>query len=91
MSVGAFIDELADVGIRLGRDGDDLIVDVLPGATLDPYRERIRDHKPALLKEVLQRSIVEAATVEPDLFDRPAYDALWVRWHAQDAMEQSTP
>ena len=83
MSAGAFIDELAGVGIRLSRDGDDLAADVLPGASLDPYRDRIREHKPAFVALLaLQDEIVRTASAARDAFDRAAYDELWRRWHA---------
>ena len=83
MSAGAFIDELAGMGIRLSRDGDDLAADVLPGASLAPYRDRIREHKPALLNLLaLQDEIVRTASAARDAFDRQLYDGLWERWHA---------
>ena len=70
-------------GIRLGRDGDDLIADMHPGANLDRYRESIREHKPALLALfALQDEIVSAATAARDAFDRQHYDELWRQWYA---------
>jgi hypothetical protein len=81
MSAVALVDELQAAGIRLGHDGGELIADVLPGVDLDPFRERIRQHRPALLALLaLQDEIVAAATAARDAFDREAYDALWVRW-----------
>ena len=72
MSVGALLDELERAGIRLSRDGDDLIAEIQPGACLDPYREHIVANKPTLLAMLdLQEQIVAAATVEPAAFDRP--------------------
>jgi len=85
MSASALLVELASAGIHLTREGDNLRVRAAPGVSLAPYMERIKAHKPELLKELLQRRIVEAATVEPDAFDRPEYDRLWRLWHAYDA------
>jgi hypothetical protein len=82
--------ELEAAGVRLSLAGNDLHFQTRPGVSIAPYADRIREHKPALRRELLQRQIVAAVTVEPERFNRPAYDALWVRWHAQDAMEQST-
>ena len=89
MNVTALLAELDAAGIRLGRDGDDLVADVLPGAELDAYRERIQQNKPALVKELLQREIVEAAAAVGGAFDRDAYDALWVRWYTLRDQEHS--
>ena len=91
MNAPTLLDELIAAGIRLGRDGNDLIADVLPTADLSPYTAHIRAHKPALLRELLQRQIVAALDVAPADFDRDAYDRLWVLWHAHDAKEESTP
>jgi hypothetical protein len=90
MSAGTLLHELAEAGVRLSREGDDLIAEILPGASLDPFRDRIREHKPALLKELLQRQIVAAVVVAPEHFDRPAFDELWARWKAHDAAGRST-
>jgi hypothetical protein len=80
VSAFALLDELAEAGIRLSREGDDLIGDVLPGADLDPYRERIQADKPALLTLLaLQYEIGAAANAARDAFDRAAYDRLWGR------------
>jgi hypothetical protein len=83
MSAATLHDELMGIGIRLSRDGDDLIADVLPSADLDAYRDQIISHKPALLAMLaLQEEIVRTATAARDGFDHAAYDALWERWHA---------
>jgi hypothetical protein len=83
MNASIFIDQLQDIGIRLKRDGDDLIADVLPGAPLDPFRDRIRVCKPALLAELrLREQIVTAASAAQARFDRERYDELWCRWSA---------
>jgi hypothetical protein len=91
VSAAAFLDELLDAGIRLGRDGDDLIADVLPTADFAPYADRVRREKRNLLKELLQRQILAALDVAPHDFDRPAYDRLCDRWHTEDVKEKSTP
>ena len=81
MNASAQLDDLVDVGIRVTRDGDDLMVEVLPGATLDPYRDGIRVHKPALLAELrLREEIVATASAVQARFDRERYDELWCRW-----------
>jgi hypothetical protein len=89
VSASAMVDELRAAGIRLSRDGGDLVADVLPGAKLDPYRDRIAQCRPALLAELdLREQIVAAATAAQSAFDRQHYDVLWERWHAlqdQDA------
>ena len=86
MRVVALLDALEHAGIRLSRDGDDLIAEIQPGACLDPYREHIGATKPTLLA-LLQAQIVAAATVAPAAFDREAYDALWRRWYDLAAQE----
>jgi hypothetical protein len=88
LSVVALLDALERAGIRLSRDGDDLIAEIQPGACLDPYREHIGATKPTLLALLeLQAQIVAAATVAPAAFDREAYDALWRRWYDLAAHE----
>ena len=82
MSAAALIAELAEAGIRVRLDGSGLVADALPGAELDAYRERIARYKPAILRELLQREVLEAAAAVGDAFDRVAYDALWARWYA---------
>ena len=42
MSLVALLDELEHIGIRLSRDGNDLMAEIQPAACLDPYRERRR-------------------------------------------------
>jgi hypothetical protein len=91
MSAAALLEELLDAGIRLGRDGDDLIADVLPTADFSLHTQRIKAHKSALLSALdLREPIIAAVDVEPQRFNREDYDALWVRWHAHDAKEPST-
>jgi hypothetical protein len=91
VSVSGLLAEVAAAGIQVTRDGDNLRVRVRRGTSLAPYMERITANKPALLRELLQRQIVQTLDVDRDDFDRPAFDALWVRWHTQDATEDSTP
>jgi hypothetical protein len=89
MTAITLLDALAHAGIRLGHDGDELYADVQPGADLEMHRAAIAEHKPALLNVLaLQDAIVAAVTVEPFQFDRPAYDALWARWHALEHEER---
>ena len=79
MRAAALLDELLETGIRLGRDGDDLIVDVLRSADFAPYMDRVKREKPALLNELrLREQIVAAASVAPEHFNREEYDRLWV-------------
>jgi hypothetical protein len=85
MIAPALLAELAAAGVRLSRDGDDLIAEIRPGAAVDPYREQIAAHKPALLVELLQRRIIAAVDVEPAAFDRTELDRLWTRWKAHEA------
>jgi hypothetical protein len=84
VSASTLLDELAAAGIRLSREGDDLIADVRPGAELDLYRDHITNHKPALLAELHRREeVVSAASTARDTFDRQHYDQLWVEWHTR--------
>jgi len=74
VNASALLDELRGAGIRLHRDGDDLIAHVLPGVSLDPFRERIQQCRPALLREVSHREHVAALTAEPTLVNRQPPD-----------------
>ena len=86
----ALLDELETAGVRLSLAESDLRYETQPGISIAPYRERIAEHKQAILVELLQREIVEAAGAARDAFDRQHYDRLWARWHAlQD--EESCP
>ena len=90
MSAHALRTALEAAGIRLRRDGGDLLVSSGHGASLDPFRQRIREFKPQLLAVLeLQEQIVAAASVAPSQFDRRHYDALWRRWHALNAPKES--
>jgi hypothetical protein len=82
MSADVLRADLASVGITLRREGDDLLVKVPVGASLDPYRERLRAHKPALLAELLKGEIIAALHTDSCDFDRDAYLALVERWRA---------
>ena len=85
MSAGAFLAELETAGVRLSRDGADLIAEIRPGASLDPYRERIAAYKPALLAELLKARIIAVVTADPAEFDRAEYERLWALWEAHEA------
>ena len=91
MIAAALLDDLDATGVRLSLAGDDLRYRTRPGVSIAPYVERIRQDKPALLKELLQRQITAAVTVEPECFNREAYEALCQHWHTLDAKEASTP
>jgi hypothetical protein len=81
MNALALLDELLEAGIRLCLDGDELMADVLPDANLDSYRERIQERKEALVATLrLRDEIVAAASVEPECFNRDAYEGLWRQW-----------
>jgi hypothetical protein len=81
MSASGLLHELEAAGVRLHLADDRLRAEISPGADLGPFRERIRQHRPALLSLLaLQDEIVAAASAARDAFDREAYDALWVRW-----------
>jgi hypothetical protein len=84
MSAPALLAELDAAGIHLRRDGEDLLVEVPAGASLDPFRERIRLHKPAVLAALLKEEIVAALNVEARDFDRPAYLELVALWKRYD-------
>ena len=91
MSATALLDEIVAAGIRLRRDGDDLIAEFPVGVDLDHYRVRIIADKTALLAVLrLQAEIVVAATADPQAFDRAAYNELWASWYAVDEQENST-
>ena len=90
MNATTLLDALLGAGIRLGRDGEDLLADVLPGADLDVHTEHIQASKPALLAELHQRDeIVAAASADPEHFDRETYNRLWARWNALDTKVES--
>lgn len=81
------LNDLTTAGFQLHRDGDRVQVIPPSGASLDPFRERIRQNKPALLQELLQAEIIAALDVAPEHFDCQQYDELWQRWHALEAKE----
>jgi hypothetical protein len=89
LSAPALLAELEAGGIYLTRVGDNLKVRGAPGVILAPALERIAAHKPALLKELLKRQIVDAVDVEPADFDRQRYDDLWSRYQALEAKVNS--
>jgi hypothetical protein len=88
-TVTPLMTEMASAGIRLLRDGDALRVEIPAGVTIDAYRERLAKHKPAILTELLQREILEAAAAMGDAFDRDAWSALWARWYALRDQQRS--
>jgi hypothetical protein len=89
LSAQVLLRELEDASIRLHRNGDRLRAEIAPTSSLDPYRDRIHQLKPEVLKELLQREIVAAASADPAHFDRDAYDALWSQWRVLEAQETS--
>jgi hypothetical protein len=58
VSAATLVDGLMAAGIRLSRDGDDFIADVLPGVALEPYRDRIAQCRPALLRLLQKREAI---------------------------------
>ena len=68
--------DLDAVGVCLSLAGDDLRYRTRPGVSIAPYVVRIAAHKSALLREILQRRIVEAVDVAPEHFDAEQYDQL---------------
>jgi hypothetical protein len=91
MTVGDLLAALKTAGIDLTRIGDDLRIRATLGVNLSLYLEQIREHKAALLKELLQQQIIAAVNVDPPNFDRSVYDHLWVLWQTQEAKKDSTP
>jgi hypothetical protein len=89
MTAEMLLDELAGLGIHLECEGEAIFADVQEGSDITPHVERIKAHKPALLRELLQRQIMAAVSVEPELFNRDHYDQLCVLWHAHDARGES--
>jgi hypothetical protein len=82
----ALLDDLAGAGVRLSLAGDDLRYQTRPGISIDHFRDRIREHKPALVRELrLRKQIIAALDVEPADFDRGLYERLMVLWAALPA------
>jgi hypothetical protein len=52
--------DLERAGVRLSLAGDDLRYQTRPGVSIAPYRDRITDHKPALVALLRKRAPVEA-------------------------------
>jgi hypothetical protein len=67
MSIAALLDELDAAGIRLHAGGDTLRAEIPPSASLDPFRDRIRAVKPALLDELRSRKEPAALRLAPAL------------------------
>jgi hypothetical protein len=83
MNAAALLAELETVGIQITREEHTLRVRGNPGANPALYRERIREHKSALLALLgLQDEIVRTASAAQGAFDRRRYDEVWVAWHA---------
>jgi hypothetical protein len=92
MRAAVLLTELEAAGIHATRRADTVRVRAAPGVDITPYRERIVQHKPAILIELLQREILEAAAAVGEDFDRDAYDQLWRRWYAlRDRARASAP
>jgi hypothetical protein len=83
MTATALLDDLESAGVRLTLAGDDLRYQTRPGVSIAPYRDLVAESKLALVAELrLRRQIITEATADPADFNRAAYDALWVQWHA---------
>lgn len=78
----SLLTELEAAGITLTRNGDRLHYQTQPGVSLEPFRDQIVANKPALIRELLQREIVTAASVDLAHFDRAAFDRLWEQLRA---------
>jgi hypothetical protein len=88
VSPATLLDQLQHAGIRLGCDEDTLHADVLPGVDLSKQLEIITQCKEVLLAELhLRGHIAAVAAIEPDAFNRHAYDELWARWYCLQAQE----
>ncbi len=90
MSATTLLSVLEEAGVHVIREGDTLRVRGNPGVDPAPYRERIHQHKPALLVELLKSEIMAALDVEPDRFDRAAYDRLWSLLRTHEAKETTS-
>jgi hypothetical protein len=91
MSAAALLADLASDGIRLHRNGGELVAEVPPGASLDPYRERIRSGKGSLLMELVKAEIMKCVYVEPADFERDRYDGLWREFYALESQQEGNP
>jgi hypothetical protein len=80
--------ELAAAGIRVHRDGADLLAEVAPGASLDSYRERIAASKKNILRDLLKSEIIAALDVEPADFDRAEYERLLAQFNAVEGSSE---
>ena len=88
MTARELLVDLVAAGITVTREGDNLRVRALPGVSLTPRLDCIRDHKPALLAELLQVRIVALLDVEREHFDRPEYERLLAMWNAHKSEER---
>jgi hypothetical protein len=85
MSALPLLAELADAGITLVRDGDNLRIRADKTIDLSAFAPRIRQHKPALHEALLQKEIITLAHGPTDSFDRARFDVLFGEWKAQYA------
>lgn len=77
MNAAVMLSDLEKAGVRVRRDGDDLIAETPHGASLDPCRDRLREAKSLLLEELrLREAIIAALDLGPEDFNRSAYHAL---------------
>ena len=82
MNAAALLDELAEAGVTVTRNGDHLHYQTRPGVRIAPYRERIRQVKPALLALLQEREAIAALGLDPALH--------WVHV-SQEPVEPSVP
>jgi hypothetical protein len=87
VSASELFAELEAAGVRLTRAGDNLRFQTRFGISIAPFQDRIREGKPVLLRDLLQREIVDAVDVEREQFNRAEYEQLWARLIALDAGE----
>jgi hypothetical protein len=83
MSASGLLHELEAAGVSLHLAGDQLRAEIAPGATLNPFRDAIRQYRLGVVALMrLQDEIVSAAAAAQTAFDRQYYDDLWRRWYA---------
>ncbi len=87
MSAAGLLADFEAAGITLTRNGDRLHYQTRRGVRIAPYRARILQNKPAILVELLQREIMEAAAAMGSAFDRERFKALWRQWYALQGQE----
>src|SRR5215213_6853317 len=82
VSAAGLLDELDAAGVRLTLAGNELRYQTRSGVSITPHMEHITAHKSALLRELLQRRILESVNIAPQPFDREQYDQLWQQLRA---------